>query len=74
MGLLPQECLTPSLPFSDVLADLAGLFKLKYKEKKSWILIYLCNVNKASHLQVVESYSLKSVTTALSMILSLIHI
>ena len=71
MGLLPQECLTPSLPFSDVSADLAGPFKLKYKEKKTWILIYLCNVSKALHLQVVESYSAKSVTTALSTIFAL---
>ena len=66
MGLHHEETLSPSPPFTDVSADLTGPFKLKGKERKTWILVYLCNVYKAVHLQVVDSYSAKSVTTALS--------
>ena len=54
MGLLSQDCLTPSPPFSDVSEDLAGPFKLKYRERKTWILIYLCNISKA--LLVLQRY------------------
>ena len=66
IGQLDPDCLSPSPPFSDVSADLAGPFKLKYRERKTWILIYLCNVSKALHFQLVENYSAKAVTTALS--------
>ena len=47
-------------------ADLSGPFRIKYRERKTWILIYLCNVSKALHLQLVENYSAKAVTTALT--------
>ena len=63
---LNGNCLTPSPPFSDVSADLAGPFRIKYRERKTWILIYLCNVTKALHLQIVENYSATAVTTALN--------
>ena len=66
IGQLDGNCLTPSPPFSDVSADLAGPFRIKYRERKTWILIYLCNVTKALHLQIVENYSAKAVTTALN--------
>lgn len=46
IGQLDGNCLTPSPPFLDVSADLAGPFMIKYKERKTWILIYLCNVTK----------------------------
>ena len=39
---------------------------MKYRERKTWILIYLCNVTKALHLQIIENYSAKAVTTALN--------
>ena len=66
IGQLNGNCLTPSPPFSNVSADLAGPFRIKYRERKTWILIYLCNVTKALHLQIVENYSAKAVTTALN--------
>ena len=66
IGQLDANCLTPSPPFSDVSADLAGPFRIKFRERKIWILIYLCNVTKALHLQLVENYSAKAVTTALN--------
>ena len=66
IGQLNGNCLTPSPPFSDVSADLASPFRIKYRERKTWILIYLCNVTKALHLQIVENYSAKAVTTALN--------
>ena len=71
MGLHHEETLSPSPPFTDVSADLTGPFKLKGKERKTWILVYLCNVSKAVHLQVVDSYSAKSVTTALSAVFAI---
>ena len=66
MGQVGLNCITLSPPFSNVSADLAGLFRIKYKERKTWVLIYLCNVSKALHLQPVENYSAKAVTTALN--------
>ena len=53
IGQLDKDCLSPSPPFSDVLADLAGPFRIKYRERSTWILIYLCNVTKPLHLQLV---------------------
>ena len=66
MGQVGLDCLTPSPPFSNVSADLAGPFRIKYKERKTWVLIYLCNVSKALHLQPVENYMAKAVITALN--------
>merc|ERR1712243_265576 len=53
-------------PFNDVSADLAGPFRIKHRERKTQVLIYLCSVSKALHLQIVENYSSKAVTTALN--------
>ena len=66
MGQVGLDCITPSPPFSNVSADLAGPFRIKYKERKTWVLIYLCNMSKALHLEPVENYSAKAVTTALN--------
>ena len=66
IGQLDGDCLTPSPPFSNISADLAGPFRIKYRERKTWVLIYLCNVTKALHLQIVENYSAKAVTMALN--------
>ena len=38
------DCQTPSPPFSNLSADLAGLPGFKYKEGRTWYLICLCNV------------------------------
>ena len=46
--------------------DLVGPVKLKHREWKTWILINLCNVSKALHLQLVENYIAKAVTIALN--------
>ena len=35
MGQVGPDCLTPSPPFSNVSADLAGPFRIKYKERKT---------------------------------------
>ena len=43
---------------------MAGPFYIKHRERKTWVLIYLCKVSKALHLQIVENYSAKAVTTA----------
>ena len=66
MGQIGLDSLVPSPPFSNVSADLAGPFRIKYKERKTWVLIYLCNVSKALHLQPVENYTAKAVITALN--------
>merc|ERR1712105_581917 len=58
--------LKPAPPFNSVTVDLAGPFMIKYKEKKVWSLIYLSSNSKALHLQVVENYTAKAVTTALN--------
>ena len=52
IGQLDGNCLTPYSPFLDVSADLAGPFRIKYRERKTGILIYLYNVTKALHLQI----------------------
>ena len=57
IGQLNGDCLTPSPPFSDVSADLAGPFCIKHRERKTWVLIYLCNISKALHLQTEKSKS-----------------
>ena len=61
IGQLNLNCLSPSPPFLDLSKDLPGPFKLKHRERKTWILIYLCNVSEALHLQKNKScnYSLK---------------
>ena len=66
MGQIGLDSLVPSPPFSNVSAVLAGPFRIKYKERKTWVLIYLCNVSKALHLQPVENYTAKAVITALN--------
>ena len=71
MGLLHEEALTPSPPFTDVSADLTGPLKLKGRERKTWILVYVCNVTKAVHLEAVESYSAKAITTALAAVFAI---
>ena len=66
IGEIEVDRLKPSPPFNNVTVDLAGPFRIKYKEKKVWSLIYLCNNSKALHLQTVENYTAKAVTTALN--------
>ena len=50
------DCQTPLPPFSNLSADLAGLPGFKYKEGKTWFLIYLCNMLKVLHLKSVENH------------------
>ena len=69
MGKIPLERLRASPPFSLVSADVARpyIVRLAHNYKattKVWVLVYLCNVTKALHLQLVENYSAKAVTTA----------
>ena len=59
IGEIEVDRLKPSPPFNNVTVDLAGPFRIKYKEKKVWALIYLCNNSKALHLQTVENTTAK---------------
>merc|ERR1711867_46415 len=66
MGQVGPDCQTPSPPFSNVSADLAGPFRIKNKERKTWVLIYLSNISKALHLQPVENYTAKAIINVLN--------
>ena len=47
MDQVVPNCLTPLPPFSNLSADLAGLSRIKYKERKTWVLINLYNMWKS---------------------------
>ena len=66
IGEIEVDRLKPAPPCNNVTVDLAGRFRIKYKEKKVWALIYLCNNSKALHLQTVENSTAKGITTALN--------
>ena len=67
MGELPTDRLLPYVPFSNISADICSPFNVRFKKSgKVWILVYLCNVSKALHLQIVYSNSGNSLTTTLS--------
>ena len=70
-GQLGISCVTLSPLFSNVSTDPAGPFRIKYREWKTWILIYLYNVSKALHLQLVENYSAKAVIIALNTVFTI---
>ena len=59
IGEIEVDRLKPSPPFNNVTVDLAGPFRIRYREKKVWALVYLCNNSKALHLQTVESTTAK---------------
>ena len=73
IGTIAVDRLKASPPFSSVSADLSGPLLVKQLgarqpskgTHKIWVIIYLCNVSKAVHLQVVESFSGDSLVTAL---------
>ena len=67
IGQIGLDCVTPS-PISNVSADLMGPFRIKNRERITWVLIYLFNVLKALHLQPVENYTAKAIITALNTI------
>ena len=56
MDQVVPDCLAPLPPFSNLSADLAGLSRIKYKERETWVLIYICNMLKALHLKPGENY------------------
>ena len=60
------DYITPHPLLFNMSADLAGPFKIIYKKRKTWVIIKLCNMSKALHLQLVKNYSVKVVTTALN--------
>ena len=66
MGQVDLDCIIPSPPFINVSANLAGPFRIKFKERKTLVLIYFCNITKALHIQLVENYSVKAITTPLN--------
>ena len=59
MGDLPKERITPSSPFSHVGVDLTGsiLFKEQKTQLKCYVILFVCFVTKAIHLDLVRSLS-----------------
>ena len=55
--------MVPALPFSSVQIDLCGPFKTK--QKKVYLLLYICIFSKALGLEIVENYSSQAVITGL---------
>ena len=59
MGDLPKERITPSSPFSHVGIDLTGsiLFEEQKTQLKCYVILFVCIVTKAIHLDIVRSLS-----------------
>ena len=63
--------LIPAPTFTHVAADVTGPFRVKFKKvPKVWILIYQCQVSKALHLELVDSYTGPSLIMALAKIIA----
>ena len=65
--LLDKVCPTP--PFQKVIVDLIGHFLVKPILSprtiiKVWILIYLCDMSKALHIEVVDSMTSSAIINA----------
>ena len=63
--------LQPSPLLINVTTDLTGPFLIQHKEKKILVLVYFSNISKDLHLQLVENYSAKTVTTPLTSIFAI---
>ena len=62
MGKLPSYRVCPTPPFQKVSVDLVGHFLVKptmtsRKQSKVWVLMYLCDVSKALHTEVIDPMS-----------------
>ena len=76
IGKIPVDKVLPSPPFTLVSIDLCGHFWVKPTNRsrssvKVWILIYLCDVSKALHCELVEDYSGPGLVNALRTVFSL---
>ena len=65
MGKLPVNRVSPTLPFQKVSIDLVGPYNVNATAKiktqtKIWILMYLCDVSKALHTEILDSITFKS--------------
>merc|ERR1712240_610928 len=69
MGKIPSYRVCPTPPFQKVSVDIVGHFLVKLTmasrtQLKVWILIYLCDVSKALHTEVIDSMSSSSIINA----------
>merc|ERR1712177_28830 len=69
MRKLPSYRICPTPPFQKVSVDLVGHYFVKptmtsRKQSKVWILMYLCDVSKALHTEVIDSMSSSSIINA----------
>merc|ERR1712101_53077 len=69
MGKLPSYRICPTPPFQKVSVDLVGHFIVKptmtsRTQCKVWVLMYLCDVSKALHTEVIDSMSSSSIINA----------
>ena len=69
MGKLPSYRICPTPPFQKVSVDLVGHYFVKptmtsRKQSKVWILMYLCDVSKALHTEVIDSISSSAIINA----------
>merc|ERR1712101_98790 len=69
MGKLPSYRVCPTPPFQKVSVDLVGHFLVKptltsRTQVKVWILMYLCDVSKALHTEVIDSMSSSAIINA----------
>ena len=70
IGKLPLDRVCPTPPFQKVSVDLVGHFLVKPTLSsrtmiKVWILIYLCDISKALHTEVVDSMASSAIINAL---------
>merc|ERR1711895_292620 len=71
IGKLPSYRICPTPPFQKVSVDLVGHYFVKptmtsRKQSKVWILMYLCDVSKALHTEVIDSISSSAIINAFS--------
>ena len=69
IGKLPSHRVCPTPPFQKVSVDLVGHFLAKPTMAsrimvKVWILIYLCDISKALHTEVVDSMASSAIINA----------
>ena len=69
IGKLPSHRICPTPPFQKVSVDLVGHFLVKptmtsRTQLKVWVLMYLCDVSKALHTEVIDSMSSSALINA----------
>ena len=69
MGKLPSYRVCPTPPFQKVSVDLVGHFLVKptmasRTQVKVWILMYLCDVSKALHTEIIDSMASSAIINA----------